>query len=79
MSIVATKVEIGVGGPLFTQSFAQFGSLATESWVKDTWHFLSEHEMMIKDQVGDLRLCRQGDLFLTEVFIQHGFKGAPLK
>lgn len=79
MSIKATKVEIGAGGSLFQQSFARFGSLAMESWVKHTWHFLSEHGMMITDSVGDIQLCHQGDVFLTKAFIQHGIKGASLK
>lgn len=74
-----TKVEIGVGGPLFTQSFARFGSLATECWVKHTWKFLADHGMTIKDRVGELKLHRQGDVFLTEAFIQLGLKVAALK
>ena len=79
MSIEATKVEIGVGGSLFAQPYARYGSLATDSWVKHTWRFLSDYEITIAYQVGDLRLRHQGDLFLTEAFIQHGIKGATLK
>jgi hypothetical protein len=79
MSIEATKVEIGVGGSLFTQSFDRFGPLATECWVKHTWKFLAEHGMTIEDRVGELKLRRQGDIFLTEVFLQQGLKGAVLK
>ena len=37
MSIEATKVEISVSGPLFEQSFACYGSLATNCWIKHTW------------------------------------------
>jgi hypothetical protein len=79
MSIEATKVEIGVGGSLFTQSFDQFGQLATDSWVKQTWHFLSEYGITTADHMGDLQLCHCEDVFLTKVFIQHGLKGAALK
>jgi hypothetical protein len=63
MSIEATKVEVGIGGSLFAQSFTRYGSLAMDSWVKHTWRFLSEYEITISDQVGDLRLRRQGDPF----------------
>jgi hypothetical protein len=79
MSIEAVKVEIGVGGPLFEQPFAYYGSLATDCWVKHTWRFLSEHEITMTDRVGDISLRRNGDLFLTDTFIQHGIKGAALK
>jgi hypothetical protein len=60
MSIEATKVEIGIGGPLFTQSFARFGPLATECWVKHTWKFLADHGMTIEDRVGELKLPDRG-------------------
>ena len=79
MSIEATKVEIGIGGSLFEQPFAHYGSLATDCWVKHTWRFLSEHEITMTDQVGDISQQWDGDLFLTDTFIQHGIKGAALK
>jgi hypothetical protein len=79
MSIEAAKVEVGVGGPLFMQPFERFGTLATESWVKHTWQFLSEYGITIEDKVGDIRLRRHGDEFLTRIFAQHGYKGAALK
>jgi hypothetical protein len=79
MSIEATKVEIGVGGSLFTQPFDRFGQLATDSWVKHTWQFLSEYGIMIADHTGDLQLRHRSDVFLTEVFTQHGLKGVALK
>ena len=79
MSIEVAKVEVGVGGPLFMQPFERFGILATESWVKHTWQFLSEYGITIEDKVGDIRLRRHGDEFLTRIFVQHGYKGAALK
>jgi hypothetical protein len=56
MSIEATKVEIGVGGLLFQQSFDRYGQLAMDSWIKHTWKFLSNHEITIEEQTSDLRL-----------------------
>ena len=56
MSIEATKVEIGIGGSLFEQPFVCYGPLAMDYWVKHTWRFLSEHEITIMDQVGDISL-----------------------
>jgi hypothetical protein len=79
MSLEAMKVEIGVGGSVLTQSFSRYGSLATRSWVKHTWQFLAENNMTVEDQVGDLPLRRQGDVYLTEAFTRHGIKGARLQ
>jgi hypothetical protein len=79
MSMEATKVEIGVGGSLFTQSFDWYGILATDSWVKYTWKFLFEHGMTIEDKVGDIQLKWCGDDYLMQIFTQYGYKGAELK
>ena len=79
MSIEATKVEIGVGGSLFQHSFDRYGQLATDSWIKHTWKFLSDHEITIEEQTSDLRLRRLGDVFLTTAFIQQGIKGSMLR
>ena len=79
MSIEATKVEIGVGGPLFMQPFDRYGTLATDSWVKHTWRFLSEYGIMIEDRVGDILLRHCGDEYLMRIFVQHGYKGAALR
>ena len=44
MSIEATKVEIGISGSLFQQSYLCYGILATPSLIKNTWEFLSDHQ-----------------------------------
>jgi hypothetical protein len=47
------------------------------------WKFATteetEYGITIEDHTGDLQLCHRGDVFLTEVFIQHGLKGTALK
>ena len=50
----ATKVEIGVGGPLLTKSYQRYGDLATYGWVKHNWRFLDDHGMTLENNVGDL-------------------------
>jgi hypothetical protein len=79
MTIEVTKVEIGVGGSLFMQSFDRYGTLGTDSWVKHTWRFLSEYGITIDDKVGDLFLWHRGDEYLMRIFVQHGYKGAALR
>jgi hypothetical protein len=73
------KVEIGVSGSVLSQSFQKLGILATNSFVKYTWQFLAENNFTIVDQVGDLKLQRQGDEFLTTAFIRHGIRGRALR
>ena len=78
MSLEAMKVEIGVAGPVLSQSFRHLGILATNGFVKHTWQFLAENGFTIEDQVGDLKLRSQGDEFLTAAFVRHGIKGKAL-
>ena len=67
ISLEATKVEIGVGGPLLTKPYQRYGDLAMDGWVKHTWKFLSDHGMTIEDNA--LRGCLS-DRCLSTTWLQ---------
>jgi hypothetical protein len=69
ISLEAMKVEVGLGGPIVCKSFKKHGQLATHSIVKHTWEFLKDARITIRDQVGDLKSCQEGDRFLTQLFL----------
>lgn len=79
ISLEAMKVEVGLGGSILCQSYRKFGCLATKSLVEHTWGFLEEFSMTIEDKVGELKLRRQGDVYLTELFRSNGIKGKALQ
>lgn len=63
-----SKVELGLGGNLFTQEYARYGHLLTDSWIKSLWQFLSEFNITLEDNVTHtLPLQRENDLYLMEI------------
>ena len=78
-SIEATKLEIGCSGPLLARSFADFGCLATKTWITATWEFLSENNLRMEDDCDDLRGCRENDVLLMEAFFEAGYRTQKLR
>ena len=78
-SLEATKLEIGCKGPLLSRNFAEFGRLATPTWITHTWEFLSNNGMRIHDDVPDCKMQRERDQFLIEALYQSGVTGEYLR
>ena len=78
-SIQELKVEVGCPGSLFSIDFAQFGHLATDSWVKHTWQFLCESEITLLEQSPHLATRRVHDQFLIPLFQAAGFAKGQLQ
>ena len=55
-SMEILKVEVGIPGPVLSQSYERFGHLATDSWLKHTWRYLWDHGFRIEDDLPDLTL-----------------------
>lgn len=68
-NIELTKLEIGVGGDLFSYSFDKYGFMATKGWVKQTWQFLWNSNISIKEQTSNPPLMRVNDSFIIEDMI----------
>ena len=78
-SLEALKMELGTNGSVFSLPYETWGPLATESWLKFTWHFLAEHEMRISDGVAEFTLCREHDSLLMDNFVAAGYTGETLR
>ena len=78
-SVEATRLEIGCSGSLFSLSFADFGTLATSTWVTHTWEFLANNGMSIRDDGEEFSLQCIGDQLVTEAFFRAGVTGYHLK
>ena len=77
-SIETAKVEIGIPGDLFSHSFKDYGTLATECWVKKVWKEAEETDIRIYERTKELQLRRQGDKFLIPAFKDGGFRNSTL-
>jgi hypothetical protein len=77
-SIELLKVELGLPGPLFANSFAAVGHLATPCWVKFLWQTLDREKIELTEHSGHLQLGRQRDCFIMSRFLEVGFKLSQL-
>jgi len=73
------KVELGLPSSVLSNSFADFGILATDSWLKHTWQFLSANGMAIEDTLGEIPLRADNDRYLMQAFYHAGFRGWELR
>jgi hypothetical protein len=78
-NVEQAKLEIGKNGPLFAQDFSILSCLLTECWVKHTWKFLSESNMIIEDSLPDIQLRREGDELLVDLLVAAGYRGQDLQ
>jgi hypothetical protein len=79
-SVEAAKVEIGVGRDLFSLDYNLYHHLLTDSWVKSTWQFVQQHQIMLLDKVTkNLHLHRHNDVFIMEIIANHGFTKSEMK
>ena len=65
-SLELLKLEIGISRPLHDINFQKISHLATDSWVKNTWLFLEEHNMEINEEP-QFTLLREGDAYLMDI------------
>ena len=60
-TVEGTKLETGLPGNLFQHDFNIYGQLATNSWVKATWQFVWEYNILLEDSSPSLPLLRTND------------------
>jgi hypothetical protein len=72
------KIEVGISRPLHEIPYRRVGILATETWVQQTWKFLTEQQMSIIDEP-QFMLRREGDGSLREMLLVQDFTQARLK
>ena len=78
-SIEAALVEIGIGRNLFTLDFNLYKPLLTDCWIKHIWKYAHDNSITIKENITTKPyLRREHDLFLMEIFAEHGFSEKEL-
>jgi hypothetical protein len=78
-SVEQHKVELGLPGPFFCQDYSAWGSVATRTWVSQTWLFVSKNGMRIEDDTPDIPLRAQGDKYIMQVFYNAGYRREELR
>ena len=65
-SLELLKMEIGISRPLHDINFKKISHLATNSWVKNTWLFMEEHNLEINEEP-QFMLLRERDAYLMDI------------
>ena len=66
-------VELGCAGPLFHLPFSPWGNLATKSWIRHVWHFMSLYGISITDDLPQIPLWREFDNYIMVAFVHFGY------
>ena len=70
MNIELTKIETGLGGNLFDIDFSKVAGWIPNSWVGNTWEFLSRANIKLIEGTPRLPLLGDGDCFIMERILQ---------
>jgi hypothetical protein len=73
------QLETGLSKSFLSYSYDDFGVLATRSWIKATWEFLSASRITVIDPFEKPSLACANDCFLMEKFFEHGYRGSALE
>ena len=68
-ALEAHQLEIGLPIGLFQQQFQNTGILTTDSWLKKLWQEMESLNIHLAYHGSDLTMRRDGDSFLTQLFI----------
>jgi hypothetical protein len=77
-SCEALKIELGSNGPLL-QNPLELLILATDTWIKATWQFAREYDIMVYDDIPDFIPHRLNDQLIIPTVGKLGFRGKDLQ
>jgi len=72
-------VEAGLSFQPLQESYAQYGSLVTHSWVKMLWEKLSAFYVKIVVADHTLKFPRENNKFIMQALINEGYTGEALR
>jgi hypothetical protein len=78
-TIEEMQLEIGVSEFILSYSFADYGVIATRSWISATSKFLSESRIKVIDPFPKPQQASRTDRFLMEAFFACGYRGVELR
>ena len=78
-NIEMCKLHLGIGRNIFSLDYHKYSILLPDCWIKHTWKFAFDNNILIHDNVTDqIPLTRENDIFLMEAFVNEGFSGINL-
>jgi len=71
------RLETGLTGQLFEAPLI-LQDLITDTWMKQTWLATRDANIHLMIDIPDFSLTRNGDIELTQTFLQHGIRQPQL-
>lgn len=68
VSLEHLQLEVGLSTLVLNSDYTTFGYLATDSWMKSLWGFLSLYHIRIEVECPIPSLCRERDSYIMEAF-----------
>ena len=80
-SIESLKIELGLGMNIFTLPYDEYHHMATDCWIKQSWHFAWKYDILIQENItNNVKLRRQNDQFIMDAIVNlQCYSGAELK
>ena len=72
------KIETGLPGNIFIFDYSKYCWLASNSWIKSLWKFLSLHDINLHMLTPDLKETKKNDLFIMKEFVAQGYSKKKL-
>jgi hypothetical protein len=63
------QLELGARQQFWDLDYKKWAHLATKSWVKNTWQFISDNGLQLQTDLPGIHPRRHQDLFLMDIFI----------
>ena len=73
------RLEMGCEGNPLDLPFEEWRHVATDSWFKSTWEFMSKYDIGISINLQEITQRRQNDAFIMEEFHSNGVKPKDLE
>ncbi len=70
--------ELGLLGSFLLHDYDKYSHLATNTWLKNLWHFCHQSNIQLKPSSPPIPLARENDIFLMVAFSQMGYQDEDL-
>ena len=79
-SLEYAQLKIGIGRNLFSLDYEMYHPLLTSSWIKSLWQFCHEQSINLTNTyTPNIPLQQDNNVFLMEIFANHGFTKGQLE
>lgn len=69
ISLEHLQLEVGCGSPVLLTDYSKYGFLATHSWLRCLWEFVSQYSIRLEADYPIPPLCREHDQYIMDTLV----------